>query len=139
LSQADKDQCAVLMKEYHTKQWQQEEVISEAAKKIVERKQAGDENSGSHCMAHIMETAESFQLNQNEVAELLSVVDADGVALRKNHQLKQQVYRVRGPNHIWASEGHEILKCYGSTMYGITNTWSCQILSLKIGKNNNNP
>ncbi|EGG06086.1 uncharacterized protein MELLADRAFT_107060 [Melampsora larici-populina 98AG31] len=58
----------------------------EAARKMIERKQAGDENAGSHRMAHIMGTAKSVRLNRNAVAKLLSVVDANGVALQNNSQ-----------------------------------------------------
>ncbi|KAH9808365.1 hypothetical protein DFH28DRAFT_1136301 [Melampsora americana] len=106
LSPLEEDQCFLLMKEYHTKRWQQKEVTlsaasglnwrkdniqfglitsEEAANKLIQRKQGVDVNAGTCCMAHIMATAELICLSRALVYNLLNVVDADGVALRKKH------------------------------------------------------
>ncbi|EGG05691.1 uncharacterized protein MELLADRAFT_107416 [Melampsora larici-populina 98AG31] len=168
LSQADKDQCATLMKEYHTKRWQQKEVVQviqnrhkfplftmtmlkslskqiglhwrkddielglitaeEAARKMIERKQAGDENAGSRRMAHIMATAESVRPNQNTVAKLLSamldkyypdrdelsVVTAEPLSTLFNNLISQLGWNVDtlNINSVWdlLEAMHQILK-----------------------------
>ncbi|KAG0138902.1 hypothetical protein CROQUDRAFT_677257, partial [Cronartium quercuum f. sp. fusiforme G11] len=86
-----------------------------------------------------MGTNEGIYLKHDNVGELLGVIDQQGLMDHKQRQLKRHMYHVKGPNHIWASDGHDKLKSFGITIYGFIDAWSCQILNLKVGINNNDP
>lgn len=106
---------------------------------IVRRKEGADENAGYRRMAHIIAANEKVRIKRSNIHGLLRVVDSEGTALCLKGRLKRRVYRVKGPNHIWASDGHDKLKPWGITIYGFIDAWSRRILSLRVGINNNDP
>ncbi|KAH9462427.1 hypothetical protein Pst134EB_006320, partial [Puccinia striiformis f. sp. tritici] len=73
------------------------------------------------------------------VYELLKGVDPERVTGWLKQTCKQRVFHVRGPNHVWAIDGHDKLKPFGITVYGFIDAWSRKILGLFVHVTNNDP
>jgi hypothetical protein len=58
---------------------------------------------------------------------------------RLRQTCKRRVFRTFGPNHVWAIDGHDKLKRFGITVYGIIDAWSRKILGLYVHVTNNDP
>jgi hypothetical protein len=58
---------------------------------------------------------------------------------RLRQTCKRRVFRTYGPNHVWAIDGHDKLKRFGITVYGIIDAWSRKILGLYVHVTNNDP
>lgn len=81
----------------------------------------------------------NIKINCHTVYQLMRVIDPEGIELRRRGVLKRRIFHVPGPNHLWASDGHDKLKPYGICIYGFIDTWSRKVLSLRVGRTNNNP
>ncbi|EFP79073.2 uncharacterized protein PGTG_05029 [Puccinia graminis f. sp. tritici CRL 75-36-700-3] len=80
-----------------------------------------------------------IQIPQRLVYDVLREIDPEGMAARLRGVCKRRIYRTNGPNHIWSSDGHDKLKCFGLTIYGFVNAWSRKILGMFVHVTNNNP
>ncbi|KAG0152360.1 hypothetical protein CROQUDRAFT_35432, partial [Cronartium quercuum f. sp. fusiforme G11] len=49
------------------------------------------------------------------------------------------LYDVPGPNFVWAMDGHDKLKPFGSCLYCAIDAWSQKVLKLHVATNNNDP
>ncbi|KNE96042.1 hypothetical protein PSTG_10619 [Puccinia striiformis f. sp. tritici PST-78] len=73
------------------------------------------------------------------VYKSLTQIDPEGVEARLCHACVRRVYRVFGPNHIWACDGHNKLKKFGICVYGFIDAWSRKILGMFVHTTNNDP
>ncbi|KAI9628828.1 hypothetical protein KEM48_011365 [Puccinia striiformis f. sp. tritici PST-130] len=83
--------------------------------------------------------AYNIRIPRRVVYELLKGVDPERVTGWLKQTCKQRVFHVRGPNHVWAIDGHDKLKPFGITVYGFIDAWSRKILGLFVHVTNNDP
>ena len=83
--------------------------------------------------------ANHVNISQAKTLQLLRILDADGVAMRKKRRLHRRKYRNPGPDFAWHIDGYDKLKPYGFPMHGGIDGFSRRILWLEVGSTNNNP
>ncbi|KAH9471722.1 hypothetical protein Pst134EA_005601 [Puccinia striiformis f. sp. tritici] len=81
----------------------------------------------------------NIRIPRRVVYKLLQGIDPKGVTGRLKQTCKRHVFHVRGPNHVWAIDGHDKLKPFGITVYGFIDAWSRKILGLFVHVTNNDP
>ena len=69
-------------------------------------------------------------LNSELVEAIQRSIDPSGVEERRCRRFVRNKYFADGPNHVWASDGHDKLKPYGIATYGFIDCWSRKILGL---------
>ena len=78
-------------------------------------------------------------LNSELVEAIQRSIDPSGVEERRCRRFVRNEYFADGPNHVWASDGHEKLKPYGIAIYGSIDCWSCKVLGLFAHITNSDP
>ncbi|POW10701.1 hypothetical protein PSTT_05918 [Puccinia striiformis] len=91
------------------------------------------------CIPNSAHSTEIGDIIRRVVYELLKGVDPERVTGWLKQTCKQRVFHVRGPNHVWAIDGHDKLKPFGITVYGFIDAWSRKILGLFVHVTNNDP
>ena len=76
---------------------------------------------------------------RNVVRVALTLLDPEGVNLRKRKRLRRRQYVNPGPNFVWHIDGCDKLKPYGFAIHGAIDGFSRKILWLEVGPTNNNP
>lgn len=99
--------------------------------------------SGSCCgyrsMWQRLRTYHGLSVRRDTVQAALSIIDPDGVALRKARCLKRRMYYSKGPNYMVHIDGYDKLKPYGFPIHGAIDGYSRRVLWLKIARSNNDP
>ena len=54
-----------------------------------------------------------YRVSRLTVAGLLSILDPEGVELRKRKKLHRRKYYAKGPNYLWHVDSYDKLKNYG--------------------------
>ncbi|POW23116.1 hypothetical protein PSHT_00539 [Puccinia striiformis] len=96
-------------------------------------------NTGYRRMATLLRRNYNIRVPRDVVAKILQDIDPEGTAARLRKSCKRRVFRTLGPNHVWAIDGHDKLKKFGITVYGVVDAWSRQILGLYVHVTNNDP
>ncbi|KAI7934377.1 hypothetical protein MJO28_017094 [Puccinia striiformis f. sp. tritici] len=91
------------------------------------------------CIPNSAHSTEIGDIIRRVVYKLLQGIDPKGVTGRLKQTCKRHVFHVRGPNHVWAIDGHDKLKPFGITVYGFIDAWSRKILGLFVHVTNNDP
>lgn len=73
------------------------------------------------------------------VSTIQQQLDPRGVEERRCRRFVRRKYHCNGPNHVWASDGHDKLKPYGIGIYGFIDCWSRKVLGLFAHVTNSNP
>lgn len=81
----------------------------------------------------------NLKVKEKTVLKLLREIDPSGVDGRCQYRLKRRNYSVPGPNFIWHADGHDKLKRYGFSIYGIIDGFSKKILLLEVSSTNKDP
>ncbi|KAI9629021.1 hypothetical protein KEM48_011211 [Puccinia striiformis f. sp. tritici PST-130] len=115
--------------------------ISKIIQKVVYnwRLQHSDSQVSDPCIPNSAHSTEIGDIIRRVVYELLKGVDPERVTGWLKQTCKQRVFHVRGPNHVWAIDGHDKLKPFGITVYGFIDAWSRKILGLFVHVTNNDP
>lgn len=98
-----------------------------------------DADAGIRRLTNIISTNVGYRINRTTINEMLRALDPDGIQLRLSGKLKRRQFECAGPNMIWASDGHDKLKPFGITIYGVIDAWSRKVLAIYVGVNNNDP
>ncbi|KNF00449.1 hypothetical protein PSTG_06377 [Puccinia striiformis f. sp. tritici PST-78] len=98
-----------------------------------------DNNTGYRRVKTLLTRNYNIRIPRQVVYELLKGVNPESVAGRLKQTCKQQGFHVCGPNHVWAIDGHDKLKPFGSTVYGFIDALSRKILGLFVNVTNNDP
>ena len=80
-----------------------------------------------------------FVVTQDTVRQLLSILDAEGVATRKARRLRRRMYANPGPDAVWHMDGYDKLSRFGIKIHGCVDGFSRQIIWLKADKTNKDP
>ncbi|KAK1154813.1 hypothetical protein AOXY_G27781 [Acipenser oxyrinchus oxyrinchus] len=80
-----------------------------------------------------------FVISQNEVQMLLSIIDREGVALRRRHRLERRIYYNPGPDFLWHVDSYDKLKPYGICNNGAIDGYSRHIVWLEAYTTNSDP
>lgn len=78
-------------------------------------------------------------VSRESVAALMSILDPDGVALRKIHRLRRRAYVANGPNFVWHVDSYDKLKRYGLCINGCIDGFSRFIIWVKVRTTTSNP
>lgn len=65
--------------------------------------------------------------------------DPEAVDARQYGLLVRHKFHALGPNHVWASDGHDKLKPFGIAIYGFIDCWSRKLLGLYAHVTNSDP
>ncbi|KAA1115426.1 hypothetical protein PGT21_036307 [Puccinia graminis f. sp. tritici] len=95
--------------------------------------------AGYRRMRQILATSYNLRIPRQIFYDILKDLDPAGMALRLRHGCKRRVFRTFGPNHIWSADGHDKLKRFGITIYGVIDAWSRKILGMYVHVTNNDP
>ncbi|POW01254.1 hypothetical protein PSHT_12631 [Puccinia striiformis] len=96
-------------------------------------------SAGYRSMHRILKKFYSISIPRTVLYEILQEIDPDGLALRLRQACKRRIFRVNGPNHVWACDGHDKLKKFGICIYGMIDAWSRKILGMFVHVTNNDP
>lgn len=80
-----------------------------------------------------------YNVSQEDVRCLLSILDSRGVEIRKKKRLHRRTYYSQGPNYMWHIDGYDKLKPYGIAIHGCMDGFSRHIIWLKARNTNNDP
>lgn len=80
-----------------------------------------------------------FRVSQDDIRQLLSLQDHEGVYLRKRNRLRRRMYVNKGPNFVWHVDGNDKLKRFGIAIHGCIDGFSRHIIWLEAGYTNNDP
>lgn len=95
--------------------------------------------AGYRRIHHILRNQHGVHVHRDIVAAMVKQMDADGVEARLRRSIRRRVFYVPGPNHAWSADGHDKLKKFGITLYGIIDAWSRRVLGIFVHVTNNNP
>lgn len=106
---------------------------------LLEAIEGEDRHAGYRCMQQNLAVNNQIRINRDIAYQLMRIIDPEGVELRRRGCLKRRIFHVPGPNHLWSSDGHDKLKPYDICIYGFIDAWSRKVLSVRVGRSNNNP
>ena len=72
-----------------------------------------------------------YKIKRDDVAALLQILDADGVAIRRRRRLKRRRYNCPGPNSMWHVDSYDKLKRFGVCINGCADGFSRKWVWLK--------
>lgn len=78
-------------------------------------------------------------IHREVVAAIQKHADPEAVDERVYGQLVRREYYAQGPDHVWASDGHDKLKPHGIAIYGFIDCWSRKLLGLYAHVTNSDP
>ena len=96
-------------------------------------------DAGYRRMKSILLQKHHIHVKQSTVVELMKVIDAEGVHLRKKGKLKRRVYYSSGPDETWSYDGHDKLVKFGLAIHGAVDVWSGKFIWLKVFTGNHDP
>lgn len=73
------------------------------------------------------------------ISTIQKALNPDAVLFRRRLKLERRFYVTGGPNHVWASDGHDKLLPCGILIYGFVDCWSRKILGLYAHVTNSDP
>ena len=80
-----------------------------------------------------------YACSTKNLAELLQLLDPEGIIRRKAKKFIRRAYIVPGPNFVWHVDGYDKLKPFGFAILGCSDGFSRRILWLEVGPSNNDP
>eukprot|EP00057_Strongylocentrotus_purpuratus_P004857 XP_003729637.2 PREDICTED: uncharacterized protein LOC100891753 [Strongylocentrotus purpuratus] len=90
-------------------------------------------------MMHAKCQQSGLRVRKEDVRLLLTVLDPEGVQLRKARRLVRRAYFAKGPNYIWHIDGYDKLKPYGLCISGCIDGFSREMIWLNVYSTNNDP
>ncbi|XP_063961888.1 uncharacterized protein LOC135155737 [Lytechinus pictus] len=97
------------------------------------------QNLGYRSMWRRLRTRHNIYATQDDVRELLTLLDVEGVQRRSTRRLRRRQYVSVGPNHVIHVDGYDKLKPYGFAVHGAIDGFSRKVLWLRVGYSNNDP
>ena len=88
-------------------------------------------------LMHLKCLHEGFIVTQETVRQLLHIVDADGINMRRRHRLQRRIYFSLGPNYLWHMDSYDKLRPYGICINGAIDGYSRYVVWLKANKSCN--
>lgn len=71
-----------------------------------------------------------FVVSQSVIRHLLSILDPDGVQMRRRNRLRRRMYRNPGPNFLWHVDSYNKLKPFGICISGAIDGFSRMVIWL---------
>jgi len=78
-------------------------------------------------------------VTQETVRQIMSLLDPEGVAIRKRRRLRRRTYYTDGPNAVWHMDGYDKIKRFGIAIHGCIDGFSRHIIWLEAYNTNNDP
>ncbi|XP_078315814.1 uncharacterized protein LOC111130525 [Crassostrea virginica] len=69
-----------------------------------------------------------YRVSRLTVSGLLSILDPEGVELRRRKRLRRRKYYAKGPNYLWHVDSYDKLKNYGICINGCIDGYSRKII-----------
>lgn len=80
-----------------------------------------------------------YRVSRETVAGLLSILDPEGVELRKRKRLRRREYYAKGPNYLWHVDSYDKLKNYGICINGCIDGYSRKIIWCEVTNSSSDP
>ena len=80
---------------------------------FIEQELQGSGSSLGYRQMHRLCCQNGIKITRKSVAIIQSMLDPEGVQIRKRNRLRRRLYYSQGPNWVWHVDGYDKLKPYG--------------------------
>ena len=95
--------------------------------------------SNGYRWMHKMCLKNGYVVSRDTVSTLMSLLDPEGVELRKGQRLRRRQYCAKGPNYLWHLDSYDKLRRYGLCINGSIDGYSRYIIWTKVTNTSNDP
>ena len=106
---------------------------------FIEQELQGSGSSLGYRQMHRLCCQNGIKITRKSVAIIQSMLDPEGVQIRKRNRLRRRLYYSQGPNWVWHVDGYDKLKPYGFPIHGAIDGFSRNVLWLEVCKSNKDP
>jgi hypothetical protein len=114
------------------KKYKIESPLESIIEKILHEFKGTGQLLGYRSMWRRLNITHKLNVKRQTVADLLGILDPEGVIMRKKRKLRRRKYSVPGPNHLCHLDGYYKLKSYGIPIHGCIDGFSRKIIWLKV-------